>query len=127
MTDEVQNNPLPIKPDNFEDVVFSLEINRLKTATVGNTAKVVVQVDYCLRGVYDELSHVHNGQIWFDPSTVVIDGDFIPFEGLTKEVVKQWVIAKYPEIHIKYSIANVLSQKKQEQDAAVNNALPWSN
>lgn len=126
MTDEVQNNPLPIKPDNFENVVFSLEINSLKTATVG-TAKVVVQVDYCLRGVYGDLSHLHNGQIWFDPSTVVIDGNFIPFENLTKEVVKQWVTAKYPEIHIKYSLANILAKKKQEQDDAVNNTLPWSN
>ena len=127
MTDEVQNNPLPIKPDNFENVVFSLDINSLKTASVGNTAKVVVQVDYCLRGAYAGLSHAHSGQIWFDPNAVVIDGSFIQFENLTKEVVKQWVTAKYPEIHIKYSLANILGKTKQEQDDAVNNTLPWSN
>lgn len=127
MTEEVMNNPLPIKPSNFEDVVYSLEVVRLKTEDAPNANKVVVQVNYVLSAQYAGFQHRHEGQIWFDPTTVVIDGNFIPFESLTKEVVKQWITAKYPEIHIKYSLANILAKKKQEQDEAANNNLPWSN
>lgn len=127
MTEEVMNTPTPIKPSNFESVVFSLEVVRLKTASVAGANKVVVQVNYCLNAEYAGLHHRHEGEIWFDPTTVVIDGNFIPFESLTKEVVKQWITAKYPELHIKYSLASILAQKKQEQDEATNNNLPWSN
>lgn len=127
MTEEVSNTPIPIKPSNFEDVVFSLEVVRLKTVDVANANKLVVQVNYCLNAEYSNLHHKHEGEIWFDPATVVIDGNFVPFENLTKEIVQQWITAVYPETHIKYSLANYLGRVKQAHDEASNTNLPWSN
>lgn len=126
MTEEVQNHPIPNKPSNFEDVTYSLEITRLKTVP-SNGNDIVIEVSYSLKGEYMGIRHCHESVVCFDANTVVIDGNFIPFSNLTKEIVSQWVTSNYPEIHLKYSLAEILLKAYRDITEKNNPNLPWSN
>ena len=112
-------NETPIKPDIFDDVVFSIEITGLEKT---GSDEIVTTVMYNVVGIYNEVSAEHSSQISFMPEEVAVDDTFIPFESLSKDQVKSWVEERYPEIAIKYSIANNIVDCLTRKESI---ALPW--
>tara|TARA_B100000131_G_scaffold2048_1_gene2127 strand:- start:175 stop:537 length:363 start_codon:yes stop_codon:yes gene_type:complete len=113
-------DPTPIKPDIFDDVVFSIEITGLEKT---GSDEIVTIVRYNVVGVYNEVSAEHSSQISFMPEEVSVDDAFIPFENLSEAQVKSWVEERYPEIAIKYSIANNIADCLTHKESI---ALPWN-
>ena len=112
-------DPTPIKPDIFDDVVFSIKITGLEKT---GSDEIVTTVMYNVVGIYNEVSAEHSSQISFMPEEVAVDEAFIPFENLSEAQVKSWVEERYPEIAIKYSIANNIVDCLTRKESI---ALPW--
>jgi len=132
MSDEAINTPTPIKPSNFEDVRYSLSITKLKTETVDGIEGVVTEVEYALKGTYEPddldgkvLVKEFHSSINFVPSEINVSGSFVPFNELTESQVKQWVESVYPEVHLKYSVANILLARYESIIDSNQPNLPW--
>ena len=125
MTEAVQNNPEPIKPNSYDQTTFAVEIQSIKTTTVGNLQHVVKSISWVLVGT-------HNGQsAGLDRVTEFQDQElqdlqsFVPYENLTKEVVIGWIESRTPMLHLKYTICN---QMVAPQASTLEQpSLPWSN
>jgi len=102
---------------------FTIKINAIRTATVGDRANVVKQVDWTLTG---EAS----GQSFALPqSTTLADPDgqsFIELANLTEAEVAAWVEATDTNIDgVKAHIQFVLD-KEVARAALADTAMPWA-
>lgn len=105
-------------------ITYTWEVTSLKTRTEGNNENAVVQTYWKKIGT-DEDGHTaaFEGATPFT-STNVPEGEFIPFEELTEEIVLGWiqavVVGDY-EQHVNSKI-----QQKIDEQHTSQPGLPWN-
>lgn len=125
MTEEVQNNPEPIKPSCYDQTTFSIEIQSVKTVTVGSLQNVVQSIKWMLVGQYNDKAYGLDRVTEFQDQELQDLQNFVPYENLAKEVVQGWIEARTPMLHLKYTICNQIAAAQNQ--AVEQPALPWSN
>ena len=114
--------PAAEQPSNFT-ATFTIKINGIRTATVGQNAGVVKQVEWSLIGE-------ESGQKFELPQTTNL-GDpaaegFVPLANLTETAVAAWVEATETRLPgIKAHIQFVLD-KEVAKSALTNAPMPWA-
>ena len=125
MTEEVQNHPEPVKPSCYDQTTFSIEIQSIKTVTVGSLQNVVKSIKWILVATHDEKNYGLERITEFQDQELQNLQDFVPYENLAKEVVQSWLTAKIPMLHLEYTLCNQISEAQTQ--AVEQPALPWSN
>jgi hypothetical protein len=121
MTEPV-TTPAAAQPDNFT-AAFTIKVNAIRTATVGNRTNVVKQVEWTLVGE-------ESGQKFELPQTTALadpDGQpFIELANLTEADVVAWIEATDTRIPgIKAHIQFVLD-KEVAKTALAPTPMPWA-
>jgi hypothetical protein len=125
MTEEVQNNPEPIKPSCYDQTTFNIEIQSVKTVTVGNLQNVVQSIKWMLVGQYNDKAYGLDRVTEFQDQELQDLQNFVSYENLAKEVVQGWIEARTPMLHLEYTICNQIAAAQTQ--AVEQPALPWSN
>jgi hypothetical protein len=125
MTEEVQNNPEPIKPNIYDQTTFAVEIQSVKTTTVGNLQRVVHLIKWILVGTYNGQSAGLDRVTEFQDDELQNIQNFVPYENLAKEVVIGWIESRTPMLHLKYTICNQMAA--MQTSTTEEPSLPWSN
>jgi hypothetical protein len=105
-------------PENYNDVVFEIEIISLKTINEPNV-NTVKEVEYRLLGSDGTLAAEHLRALILDTENIE---NFTNYAELTKEAVKAWIETLSNYQIDKYSICNVILDAKKE---ASKQSLPW--
>lgn len=125
MTELPTNNPLPIKPIIFEDTVFTIKVKKLDRSIDGTIQKVY----WDIVAIYSGYSATHENILQFnvlEELNIANQTGFIPYESLTEDIIRTWVEAKAPLLHIKYSLCANIEQQLNISNTTVNNHLPWT-
>jgi hypothetical protein len=114
--------PAAAQPDNFT-AAFTIKVNGIRTATVGNRTNVVKQVDWTLIG--EEASQ----KFELPQTTALADPDgqpFIELANLTEANVVAWIEATDTRIPgIKAHIQYVLDHEVAKS-ALASTSMPWA-
>jgi hypothetical protein len=119
---ETVTTPAAEQPQNFT-ATFTIKVNGIRTATVGERANVVKQVDWTLKGT-------DAGQTFELPQTTQLadpDGQpFIQLSDLTEADVIAWIEATETRLPgIKAHIQYVLDKEVAKATLA-QTAMPWA-
>jgi hypothetical protein len=91
--------------------------------TVGDKTNVVVAIHWILTGTDGTNTASFRGVQGISFNS---DGDFTPYENLTKDQVIAWVHNSLDEDGIAKAQADIDSQLKYMANRPVSNAVPWS-
>ena len=125
MTNELPSyNPLPNKPDCFDNTEFEFKIVSITKKTINDQPDVITSITWAVSGTYDGITEIHDMKTEF-PEFILSEQDtFIDYNNLTEEIVKSWIKNDYTLYNIKCSICNKIeSQLNQNQ---VITELPWN-
>lgn len=125
MTNELPSyNPLPNKPDCFDNTEFEFKIVSITKKTINGQPDVITSINWEVSGTYNDITEIHNTTTEI-PEFVLLEQDtFIDYNNLTEKIVKSWVMTDYTLYSIKCSICNrIESQINQDE---VITELPWS-
>jgi hypothetical protein len=117
-----QTTPAAPQPENFT-AAFTIKVNGIRTATVGNRTNVVKQVDWTMIG--EEASQ----KFELPQTTTLADPDgqpFIELANLTEANVVTWIEATDTRIPgIKAHIQFVLD-REVAKSALASTSMPWA-
>lgn len=117
-------HPDPIKPNCFDQIIFSIDIKSVETITVGNFQNVVKSISWVLMATHNQKNYGLERITEFQDFELQDLQNFVPYENLAKEVVIGWIEAKTPMLHLKYSLCN---QIVSQIPTSTQPPLPWSN
>ena len=78
-------------------ITYEIIINQMYTVPSQNEPNYVVQVNYTYKGVQGEYSSQISNSLFYQ----VTEGNFTPYEDLTKEIVDGWILDSLGEDGIK--------------------------
>ena len=78
-------------------ITYEIIINQMYTVPAQNEPNYVVQVNYTYKGVQGEYSSQISNSLFYQ----VTEGNFTPYEDLTKEIVDGWILDSLGEDGIK--------------------------
>jgi len=125
MTEEIQNNPTPIKPTSYDETTFFIDIKSVKTTTVNNFLNVVKSISWDLVATYNNKSIAIERVTEFEDDELQDLLNFVSYEDLNKDIVISWIISRTPMLHLEYTLCNNLD--KLELPTLDQPPLPWSN
>jgi hypothetical protein len=122
MTEQTTTPAAAPQPENFT-AAFTIKVNGIRTATVGNRTNVVKQVDWTLIGE-------ESGQKFELPQTTALQDpngqEFIELANLTEANVISWIEATDTRIPgIKAHIQYVLDREVAKSALAAT-SMPWA-
>jgi hypothetical protein len=125
MTEEIQNNPTPIKPTIYDETTFFIDIKSVKTTTINNFLNVVKSISWDLIATYNNESIAIERITEFEDDELQDLSDFISYENLNKDLVVSWITSRTPMLHLEYTLCNNLNKLKLP---TLNQPpLPWNN
>jgi len=118
-------HPEPIKPNCFDETTFAIEIQSVKTIDVGNYQNVVKSISWALIATHNQKNYGLEKVTEFQDEELQSLQNFVPYENLAKQIVIDWIEAKSPMLHLKYSLCNQIDATQSSNFAQP--PLPWSN
>lgn len=106
-------------------ITFEYIINSMPTISVQNETDYVVQVNFTYKGTKEEYSSEISNSIFFETT----EGNFIPYNELTKEIVEGWIVSTLGEDTILNYQECIADQIKMQTNPPVTpeiKSLPWN-
>lgn len=111
--------PIVITPANYNDITFDLEIISMKVVNEPNI-DTVHKIFYLIKGTDGVYSAEHNRTLVLDTEATE---NFIEYDNLTKNNVKNWIETLSNYELDKYSICNIILSEYKNTENTKN--LPW--
>lgn len=122
---ETSIQPTPIEPSNYNDTIFDVKIKKLNTTPPPQSDEIypensVIFAEWHLTGLYNDITVDLDGISYF---SIPDESNFIPFNDLTEELLKNWIENTDTFIFHKYTVCNNILKIMNESVSK----LPWEN